>query len=73
MISVEDKYSSVYWQCVDALAKLWAPFLCYTMEEVWMHFNNDEAESIHYTEFPTVKEYSDARRLNKEVHNTIRN
>ena len=38
---------TVYWKCLDALVKLWAPFLCYTTEEELMHFNNDEAESVH--------------------------
>ena len=57
---------SVYWQCTDALVKLWAPFLCYTTEEVWMHFNNDEAESVHYCHFPSVQEYANAEELKAE-------
>ncbi len=51
---------SVYWQSADALVKLWAPFLCYTAEEIWTHFNNDEQPSVHYTEFPQVKDYANA-------------
>ncbi len=62
---------SVYWQCLDALVKLWAPFLCYTAEEVWTHFNNDEAESVHYTEFPTVKEYANAEELKAKFANLL--
>jgi isoleucyl-tRNA synthetase len=50
---------SVYWQTVDALARLWAPFLVFTAEEVWQHFNDDSAESVHYTHFPEVQKYAD--------------
>lgn len=57
---------SVYWQCLDALVKLWAPFLCYTTEEVWTHFNNDEAESVHYCHFPTVQEYANEAELKEQ-------
>ena len=58
---------SVYWNAVDSLVRLWAPFLVYTCEEVWMHFNDDSAESVHYTEFPEVKHYANA----EEVKNTF--
>ncbi len=54
---------SVYWQCADALVKLWAPFLVYTAEEVWSHFNDDSAESVHYTEFPEVQKYANAEEV----------
>lgn len=57
---------SVYWQCTDVLVRMWAPFLCYTSEEVWKYFGNDEAESVHYLHLPQVKEYSDASELLKE-------
>ena len=57
---------TVYWKCLDALVKLWAPFLCYTTEEVWMHFNNDEAESVHYCHFPAVESYANADALKEE-------
>ena len=57
---------TVYWKSVDALVKLWAPFLCYTAEEVWSHFTNDEAESVHYTSYPEVMHYSDAELLKKK-------
>ena len=39
---------TVYWQCTDALVRMWAPFLCYTAEEIWKFFGNREAESVHY-------------------------
>ena len=54
---------SVYWQCVDALVKLWAPFLCYTTEEIWTHFTNDEEPSVHYTSYPQVQNYDNADSL----------
>ncbi len=61
---------TVYWNCVDTLVKLWAPFLCYTTEEVWQHFNNDEAESVHYCHFPEVKEYANEASL-KETFKSL--
>ena len=54
---------TVYWTCLDTLVKLWAPFLCYTTEEVWKHFNNDEAESVHYCHFPEVHTYANEQEL----------
>lgn len=54
---------SVYWQCLDALVRMWAPFLVYTAEEVWSFFGNDEEESVHYLHYPQVKEYSNAEEL----------
>ncbi len=62
---------TVYWQCTDALVKLWAPFLCYTTEEVWTHFNNDEAESVHYCHFPSVQEYANERSLKEEFNDLL--
>ena len=63
---------TVYWTCADTLVKLWAPFLCYTTEEVWSHFNNDEAESVHYCHFPEVKTYENEASL-KETFATLLN
>ena len=51
---------SVYWNCADALVKLWAPFLAFTAEEIWTHFSHLGANSVHYEEFPEVKEYAEA-------------
>ena len=62
---------SVYWQCLDALVKLWAPFLVYTCEEVWSYFSNDEAESIHYTSYPEVKEYANAEELKEKFSHLL--
>ena len=57
---------SVYYLCTDALVKLWAPFLCYTAEEIWTFFNTDEAESVHYTNYPEVKNYPNAAELKEK-------
>ena len=54
---------SVYWLAVDALVRLWAPFLVYTCEEVWAHFSNDAEESVHYMSYPEVREYANAAEL----------
>ena len=54
---------SVFWQCTDALVKLWAPFLVYTMEEVWMHFTDDSVESVHYAHFPTPVHYENEEEI----------
>ncbi len=54
---------SVYWQCLDALVRMWAPFLVYTSEEVWSFFGNDEEESVHYLHYPQVKEYANAEEV----------
>ncbi len=62
---------TVYWKCADALVKMWAPFLCYTAEEVWTHFSNDSEESVHYTEFPAVEQYADAEVLNQKFESLL--
>ena len=54
---------SVYWTCCDKLVRLWAPFLVYTMEEVWQHFNDDSEKSVHNTEFPEVENYANAEEV----------
>ncbi len=54
---------TVYWQAVDTLARLWAPFLCFTMEEVWTHFSNDEEKSVHYLHFPEIHHYANAEEI----------
>lgn len=54
---------SVYWQVLDALVRLWAPFLVYTCEEVWSFFNDDSEPSVHYTHFPEVVNYPDAEDI----------
>jgi len=62
---------SVIWNVIDSLCKLWAPLLVYTMDEIWSVFNNDEANSVHYTHFPEVKNYDDANEIKerfKEVN-----
>ena len=58
---------SVYWNCADALVKLWAPFLAFTAEEIWTHFSHLGTNSVHYEEFPEVKEYAEAETLRNEI------
>ena len=58
---------SVYWNSADALVKLWAPFLAFTAEEIWTHFSHLGANSVHYEEFPEVKEYAEAETLRDEI------
>lgn len=54
------KIQTVLYHTVDALVKLWAPVLPYTMEEVWKFYGSKEATSVHYTHFPEVKDYADS-------------
>ena len=54
---------TVYWTSCDVLVKLWAPFLVYTAEEIWNHFNDDEEPSVHYTHYPEVQNYADAEEM----------
>lgn len=58
---------SVYWNCADALVKLWAPFLAFTAEEIWTHFSHLGANSVHYEEFSEVKEYAEDEILRDEI------
>ena len=62
---------SVYWQCTDALVRMWAPFLCYTAEEVWKFFGNDEAESVHYLHLPEVKTYADSEEIKAQFETLL--
>ena len=68
---------SVYWICCDKLVRLWAPFLVYTMEEVWQHFNDTSEKSVHNTEFPEAENYANAEVLKAKgeslmhVRNTV--
>lgn len=57
---------TVYWTAVDKLVRLWAPFLVYTMEEVWQHFNDASEKSVHNTEFPALENYPDADEVRAE-------
>ena len=62
---------SVFWQCTDALVRMWAPFLCYTAEEVWKFFGNDEAESVHYLHLPEVKTYADSEEIKAQFETLL--
>lgn len=55
---------TVYWKAVDALVRMWAPFIPYTTEEIWQHFNHCTGEeSVHYMEFPQPETYENAADL----------
>ena len=60
---IRRQVQSVIWNVVDALCKLWAPLLAYTMDEIWDIFNNDEATSVHYTHFSDAKNYGDSNDI----------
>ena len=68
---------TVYWKACDTLVRLWAPFLVYTTEEIWQHFNDESETSVHYTHFPEVENYENAATLQEkfgrllEVRSTV--
>ena len=51
------KIQTVLYNATDYLVKLWSPVLSYTTDEVWKFFGSKEADSVHYTLFPEIKEY----------------
>ena len=51
------KIQTVLYNATDYLVKLWSPVLSYTTDEVWKFFGSKEADSVHYTFFPEIKEY----------------
>jgi len=53
------KIQSVLYKATEYLVKLWSPILAFTCDEVWSHFNSNEADSVHYTHFPEIEEYAD--------------
>ena len=54
---------SVFYQVTDALIKLYAPILSYTMEEAYWIFEEKGEKSVFLTRFPEVKDYADADAL----------
>ena len=53
------KVQTVIYECVDTLVRLWSPVLCFTADEVWSHFHNPEAKSVHYTNFLKPENFAD--------------
>ncbi|MBI2956025.1 MAG: isoleucine--tRNA ligase [Acidobacteria bacterium] len=49
---------TVFYRLCDALARLFAPFLCFTSEQVWQHLPGAAARlaSVHLAEFPRGEE-----------------
>ena len=60
------KIQTVLYMAVDYLVRLWSPVLAYTADEVWQHFGNKEAASVHYTNFAKTYEYPDEDVIRKE-------
>ena len=56
---------TVFYECCDALCKLWSPILSYTAEEVFS-FLNPEVESVFLTAFPETKSYSNAEEVKEK-------
>lgn len=57
---------TVLYTAVEVLAKLWAPILCHTCEEIndYMHFN---AESIHLESFPVLELNFDTESIKSKM------
>ncbi|MCF0112345.1 MAG: isoleucine--tRNA ligase [Erysipelotrichaceae bacterium] len=51
---------TVIYECVGALAKLLAPILSFTSEEIWDHYCGNDGKSIFLQDFPEVVTYADA-------------
>ena len=56
---------TVFYQCTDALCKLWSPILSFTAEEVFWTYSN-EAESVFLTEFPEAVKYDNAEAVKSQ-------
>ena len=51
---------------VDGLARLLAPVLAFTMDEVWRNLPGERAESVHLTRFPSeLDEWTDDHLLDR--------
>ena len=53
---------TVFYEVTDALARLWAPILSFTAEEIYSMFK-PEVESVFLTRFPEVVKYENAEEL----------
>lgn len=56
---------TVFYECTDALVRLWAPILSFTAEEIYTIFK-PEAESVFLTQFPEVNNYANAADLREK-------
>jgi isoleucyl-tRNA synthetase len=50
-------------QIVEAFARLVAPILVFTADEIWEHLPGERGASVHLAEFPAVEDSQDDRRL----------
>lgn len=55
----------LYENCIR-LAKLLAPIIPHTADEVYLHLENHTEESIHLTDIPRVEEYNNALELKEK-------
>ncbi|MFV0380574.1 MAG: isoleucine--tRNA ligase [Anaerorhabdus sp.] len=62
------------WHTVLTLAKLWAPILPFTMEEVWDNFSGASSNSIHLNNFNELKEINNSNKIKEDFKllNSIR-
>lgn len=56
---------TVFWQVCDALNRMWAPILSYTMEEVYSYFK-PEGKSIFLESMPEKKTYADESQIKEQ-------
>ncbi len=56
---------NVLYRCITVLARLWAPILSFTMEEIWQNFSSEKDSSIFQQHFPSFEDYPDAVELNQ--------
>ena len=56
---------TVFYEVTDALARLWAPILSFTAEEIYSMFR-PEVESVFLTQFPEVVKHENADALRKK-------
>lgn len=57
---------TVLYTAIEVLAKLWAPILCHTTEEI-NSFMNFDASSIHLCDFPTISYTFDGESLKEQM------
>ncbi|WP_088816123.1 MULTISPECIES: isoleucine--tRNA ligase [Listeria] len=54
---------TVFYEAASSLAKLLAPILPHTSDEVWYHLNGEQSSSIHLEDLPEVQNYADTADL----------
>ncbi|WP_163654341.1 isoleucine--tRNA ligase [Listeria sp. PSOL-1] len=57
---------TVFYDATTVLARLLAPILPHTADEIWLHLNGEETTSIHLEDLPEVLDYSSALPLEEK-------